>query len=144
VKLRLIAIAAAAGIAALGLVNTVSGNSSAADSATVAMKLKAKHGSRISGTATLTPAGTGVRVVLRLRGRVKRVHPAHIHTGLCRREPTFANPRIASGLNNVVRGKSVTKVPSTDLSSLQAKPHSINVHDPNTLGVVACGDIPRA
>jgi hypothetical protein len=75
---------------------------------------------------------------------VRESSPAHIHTGPCRREPTFANPRIANGLLSVVKGKSVTFVHATTLKRLRASRHSINVHDPNTLGVIACGDIPRA
>lgn len=106
--------------------------------------LKEKHSSGVSGTATITAARKGVRVVLQLSGPVRESSPAHIHMGPCRREPTFANPRIANGLLSVVKGKSVTLVTTTTLRRLRASRSSINVHDPNTLGVIACGDIPRA
>ena len=119
------------------------GASTAASPKTLVFKLKEKHDSRISGTATLTAAGTGVRVVLRLAGPVGNRSPAHIHTGPCRREPTFANPRIWLTLSYVERRKSVTAFTDTTLAQLRARTFSINVHDPDTLGTVACGDIPR-
>jgi hypothetical protein len=75
---------------------------------------------------------------------VRNNSPAHIHTGPCRREPTFANPRIHSSLNYVVKGRSVTTVTLVTLTKLRARSFSINVHDPGTYRVIACGDIPRA
>lgn len=62
--------------------------------------------------------------------------------GPCRREPTFANPRIWASLTNVVNGKSVTSVPVA-LRTLRSRAFSINVHSAD-YAVVACGDIPRA
>jgi hypothetical protein len=132
------------GVAALALGSAVRGETGGHPARALVVKLKEKHSSGISGTATITPARKGVRVVLRLSGPVRESSPAHIHTGPCRREPTFANPRIANGLLSVVKGKSVTFVHATTLKRLRASRHSINVHDPNTLGVIACGDIPRA
>jgi hypothetical protein len=107
-------------------------------------KLKEKHGSGASGTATLAAVGRNVRVVIRLTAPNGNGFPAHVHTGPCRREPTFANPRIHFSLNNVVNGRSVTTLRRTRLRSLRARTLSINVHDPSTYGVIACGDIPRA
>ena len=92
----------------------------------------------------LSPAGKGVRVVLTVDGPVEGSLPAHIHTGRCKNEPTFANPRIWASLKNVVNGRSVTAVTSTSLKTLRRSRFSINVHDPHTLGVIACGDIPLA
>jgi hypothetical protein len=132
------------GVAALALGSAVRGESGNSSARPVIVQLKAKHSSGISGTATITAAGRGVWVVLRLSGPVRESSPAHIHTGPCRREPTFANPRIANGLLSVVKGKSKTLVSTTTLRRLRASRHSINVHDPGTLGVIACGDIPRA
>ena len=111
------AILLSTGVAGLALGSAVDGSAGKA----LVAKLRAKHGSGISGTATL-----------------------HIHTGPCRREPTFANPRISSSLNYVVKRKSVTTVTLTTLASLRKRSYSINVHDPGTYGVVACADIPRA
>jgi hypothetical protein len=139
-KVAKTAILLSTGVAALALGSAVDGSVSK----TVVAKLKEKHGSGVSGSAQLTAARTGVRVVLRLSGPVKNNSPAHIHTGPCRREPTFANPRIRSGLNSVVERKSVTTVTRTTLASLRKRSFSINVHDPGTYGVIACADIPRA
>lgn len=138
------AIVLCVGAAALAFGSAANGAASAPSAKAVVVKMKEKHGSGISGTATLTAAGKGVRVVLRLRGPKLDNLPAHIHTGPCRREPTFANPRIWSSLLGVFKGKSVTVVTTTTLAQLRTRTYSINVHDPNTLGVVACGDISRA
>jgi hypothetical protein len=129
------------GLAALVIGSAARGETGASS---VTFTLKEKHDSGISGTATLTAAGTGVRVVLRLKGRLRGMHFAHIHTGPCRREPTFANPRIWLSLANVQRGKSVTTLDKATVGQFRARTYSINVHDPNSLGVVACGDIPPA
>jgi hypothetical protein len=138
------AILLCAGVAALALGSAVHGSTAAPSASAVVAKLKEKHGSGVSGTATVTARGKSVRVVLRLSGPVRNNSPAHIHTGPCRREPTFANPRIHSSLNYVVRGKSVTTVTLVTLRRLRSRSFSINVHDPGTYGVIACGDIPRA
>lgn len=111
-------------------------------SGTLSVPLKEEHASGVSGTALLFPRGKGVRVVLTVDGPVEGRLPAHIHTGRCKDEPTFANPRIWASLKNVVNGRSVTAVTSTSLKTLRRSRFSINVHDPHTLGVIACGDIP--
>jgi hypothetical protein len=131
------------GVAALAVGNAADGKVSG-PTAAVLFKLEEKHGSGVSGTATVTAAKKGVRVVLRLRGPLTDGLPAHIHTGPCRREPTFSNPRIWNSLLTVENGKSVTAVTTTTLKRLRAAPFSINVHHPKTLGAIACGDIPRA
>jgi hypothetical protein len=133
-----------AGVVWLVVGSPALGSGPATSAAGVIFKLKEKHDSGVSGTATLTAAKNGVRVGLRLSGKLKDGLPAHIHTGPCRREPTFANPRIWTSLANVYQGTSVTPVTSTTLKQLRAKAFSINVHHPRTLGVIACGDIPRA
>jgi hypothetical protein len=109
----------------------------------VVLKLNEKRGSGVSGTATLRRVVKGVRVVVRLSEPVPGSLPAHIHTGPCSREPTFANPRIWRSLNYVVGGRSATTV-GTTLKTLRARRFSINVHDPESLLPIACGDIPRA
>jgi hypothetical protein len=143
-RLAKTAILVCVGAAGLATVNAANGEATARSAKPLVFKLNAKHGSAISGVATLTAAGKRVRVVLQLRGRSLNNLPAHIHTGPCRREPTFANPRIWSGLNSVVNGKSVTTLIRTSMARLRARAFSINVHNANTLAVVACGDIPRA
>jgi hypothetical protein len=132
------------GVAALALGSAAHGKVTAASATGLVFKLKEKHSSGISGSATLTPAGRHLRVVLRLSGPLRDSSPAHIHTGRCSNEPTFSNPRISSGLNSVVNRRSATTVLRTTLRELRARRYSINVHDPNTLGVIACGDIPRS
>lgn len=105
-------------------------------------QLKERHRSGVTGTATITAARKGVRVVLQVKGRSRDTLLAHIHTGPCRREPTFANPRIHAGLSNVVRGRSVSTLQFVKLADLRARQFSINVHAP-TYAVIACGDLPR-
>jgi hypothetical protein len=132
------------GVAALALGSALHGSTAAPSARAVVAKLKEKHGSGVSGTARLTVVRNGVRVLLRLRGPVRNSSPAHIHTGPCRREPTFANPRIHSSLNSVVKGMSVTTVTRMTLPRLRARSFSINVHDPGSYEVIACADIPRS
>jgi hypothetical protein len=131
------------GVGALVVGSAVNGMALAPQRALV-FKLNEKHGSGASGTVTLAVVRRGVRVVIRLTAPAGDGFPAHIHTGPCRREPTFANPRIHLSLNKVVKGRSVTSLRRTRLRSLRARTFSINVHDPRTYGVIACGDIPRA
>jgi hypothetical protein len=131
------------GVGALAIGSPADGISLAPHRALV-FKLNEKHRSGASGTATLAAVRRGVRVVIRLTAPAGDGFLAHIHTGPCRREPTFANPRIHLSLNNVVKGRSVTTLRRTKLRSLRARTFSINVHDPSTYGVIACGDIPRA
>jgi hypothetical protein len=138
------AILVCVGIAALALGSALHGSTAAPSANAVVAKLKEKHRSGVSGTARLTAVRNGVRVVLRLSGRLRDNSPAHIHTGPCRREPTFANPRIHSSLNSVIKGRSVTTVTRMTLPRLRARSFSINVHDPGSYAVIACADIPRA
>lgn len=138
------AVLVSAGAVGLAVGSSGDGKGGATSAAVVVVKLNEKHGSGVSGTATLSAAKKGVRVVLRLSGPLQDGPPAHIHTGPCRREPTFANPRIWSSLVSVANGRSVTVVSATTMKRLRAAQFSINVHDPQTLGVIACGDIPRA
>lgn len=131
------------GVASLAIGSVAFGNATTQAGKALVVKLKEKHRSAVSGTVTLTSMGRGMRVALRLNKRVRGSLPAHIHTGPCRREPTFANPRIYISLMNVVNGKSVTIVTRTKLTTLRAGRFSINVHAPD-YSIIACGDIPRA
>jgi hypothetical protein len=128
-------------VAAVSIGSVAYGRPSAPAAGALVVKLKAKHGSGVSGTATLTPVGKGFRVALRVKSRFRGALPAHIHTGPCRIEPTFADPRIWNSLNDVVNGKSVTTIKTTTWKTLRAETFSINVHAPSYT-VVACGDIP--
>ncbi len=111
----------------------------AADSALV-VKLKAKNYAGVSGTATLARAGKNIRVVVKLSRSVPGRLPAHLHIGPCSIE---RNISVREGLNNVVKGTSVT-ITSTTWATLRKARHSIHVHKPGYTGaVIACGDVPR-
>lgn len=141
---KIMAFAAVLGVGAAALAVGSAGPRAATSASTaIIVKLKEKRGSGVSGTATLRAVVRGVRVVLSLNKPVAGSAPAHIHTGPCSREPTFANPRIWRSLANVVNGRSATTVTGTTLKALRARRFSINVHDPDSLLPIACGDIPR-
>lgn len=127
-----------AGIAAVGVASAAHGEAAVPSDDPLVVKLKPKHGSGVSGTATLTQLGDRVRVVVKLNKPVRGRLPSHIHKGRCRIEP---NLNVRAGLNEVVKGKSVTVLEFTSLKALRAGTFSINVHAP-TYAVIACGDIP--
>jgi hypothetical protein len=107
--------------------------------------LKPAHHSGVTGTAVLTQVGANLQVTLKLSKTYRFSLPAHIHTGPCSQEPTFQNPRIWAGLNDVDDGRSQTTVDTVTLKELQSESASINVHDPpHNLRPLVCGDIPRA
>lgn len=111
----------------------------AADSALV-VKLKAKNHAGVSGTATLARAGKNIRVVVKLSRSVPGRLPAHLHIGPCSIE---RNINVREGLNNVVKGTSVT-ITSATWAPLRKARHSIHVHKFGYTGtVIACGDVPR-
>jgi hypothetical protein len=137
-----IAILLLVGVAALAVGHPADATRDAGAARPLVFKLKERHESGVSGTATLSAVRKRVRVLLRVNGREHEALLAHIHTGPCRREPTFANPRIWASLTNVVNGRSVTTV-AVALRTLRSRAFSINVHSPD-YAVIACGDIPRA
>jgi hypothetical protein len=106
--------------------------------------LKTAHHSGVTGTATLVPDGSNLKVTLKLSKRVDGRLMAHIHTGPCSKEPTFNNPRIWAGLNEVVDGRSETTVYGiVTLKELESETSSINVHDPaHNQRPLVCADIP--
>lgn len=128
-----------AGIAALGVGSAAHGKAAGPSDEALVVKLKPKLGSGVSGTATLTQLGERVRVVVKLNTRVRGRLPGHIHKGRCRIE---LNLNVQGGLNDIVKGKSVTILEFTSMATLRAGAFSIHVHAP-TLEVIACGDIPR-
>jgi hypothetical protein len=107
----------------------------------VTIDLESENDSDIEGTATLTPDGSGTKVVLDLEN-APGPHPAHIHTGNC--GPTL-NPAPAFPLTAVMNGKSETTV-NVSLATIMAAPHAINVHkSPQEAAVyVACGNLSAA
>jgi len=107
--------------------------------------LMPEHRSGVTGTATLVPAGANLKVTLTLDKRVLGRLPAHIHTGPCSDEPTASNPRIWTGLDDVIDSRSETTLDIVTLRELQSEPSSINVHDPTHANrALVCADIPRA
>lgn len=111
------------------------------------VQLLSRNGSDMTGTARFIPRGRrSFVVVVRVTGgpgESTTGYPAHLHYGPCSREPTFANPRIESGLLYVRGGRSRTTI-RRGLASLRRGRHSINVHEPTGgLRPMACGDVPR-
>lgn len=127
-------------VAALGAGTAAQGNTAGRSDEPLVVKLKPKNGSGVSGTATVTALGERVRVVVKLNKPVRGRLPGHIHKGRCKIE---FNLNVQSGLNDIVRGKSVTVLQFTSMATLRAGAYSVHVHAP-TLEVIACGDIPRA
>jgi hypothetical protein len=116
-----------------------------AASAPLEIPLKPAHHSGITGTATLVPDRANLNVTLKLSKPIADTLLAHIHTGLCSKEPTVTDPRIWANLNEVVKGTSKTTVNVVTLKELQSEPASINVHDPNhNQRPLVCADIPQS
>jgi hypothetical protein len=113
-------------------------------SAPVEIAFKPKHGSGVTGTATLAPAGANLKVTLTLDKPVEGPLMAHVHTGPCSDEPTATNPRIWALLTDVTDGRSETTVNVVTLKELQSETSSINVHDPaHANRPLVCADIPQ-
>jgi hypothetical protein len=126
-----------AGVAALGVVSATPGMP-AAD--VVVVKLKPVDHSGVSGTATLTRlAGDRTRVVIVLAKREPGKLPAHLHFGPCK----ILTSNIKAGLNDVVKGRSVTTLDLPTWTEIRHTTISVHVHVPSFV-VIACGDLPRA
>src|SRR3954453_9668524 len=130
---------ALAGVLCAGLAILAADGASGSAGRTIVVKLKAEHRSGVSGTATLSPAGTHGRIAVRLRTplKVRGRLPAHLHIGACKVEP---NLNVQSSLNDVVKGRSKTVLKFTTGAELRAKTYSIPVPEP-TYDVIACGDV---
>jgi hypothetical protein len=107
--------------------------------APVVVRLKPRNGSGVSGTATLSSAGTKVHVVLRLSKPVRGSLPVHLHVGSCKVDP---NLNVWESLKNVVKGTSATTLKYTTWATLRGRAYSIHVHEPG-YALIACGDLPR-
>lgn len=102
------------------------------------LQLVQQNNSGISGTATLTPSGGGVRVDLKVTGAGAGPEPAHIHAGTCAQlDPT---PQFT--LAPVANGSSTTDLQTT-MAALTSSPHAVHMHkSTDELTVyVACADI---
>ncbi|MBN8743421.1 MAG: hypothetical protein B7Z79_09010 [Thiomonas sp. 20-64-9] len=106
------------------------------------IELAAQNNSGETGYALIKPMGKGIEVTVHIKGGPKGVaQPDHIHPGTC----ANLNPVPKYPLENVVDGKSVTKLPSVSMDDLFKEPMAINVHESaqDMKKYVACGDIKK-
>ncbi len=124
-------------IACLALSATYLAPASAATS-TLTVKLSAQNGSGENGTATLTQAGSDVKVVIAIPNGPAGPQPAHIHDGTCAGLQGVAYP-----LTSLASGNSTTTVKGLTIDHLPAGKYAINVHESTSnLGkYVSCGNI---
>jgi hypothetical protein len=105
----------------------------------VVVKLKPVDRSGVSGRVTLTHlAGDRTRVVIVLAKREPGKLPAHLHVGPCK----VNSSNLKAGLNDVVRGRSVTTLDLPTWSEIRHATLSVHVHVPSFY-LIACGDLPR-
>lgn len=108
----------------------------------VTVTLAEQNASGESGSATLTKAGAGTKVVIDLQGMSAAMgsiaQPAHIHMGSC----VNLDPTPAYALADVKNGKSTSTV-DVALDDLRKGGFAINVHmsSAQIQVYVACGDI---
>src|SRR4051794_28236895 len=90
----------------------------------------------MSGTAVLSPDGSGTKVVLTL-SNAPGPHPAHIHSGQCPQVGAVVYP-----LTSVSDGKSETTV-AASIDDLLKQPMAINVHkSPQEIAsYTSCGNL---
>jgi len=106
------------------------------------VELSAQNNSGETGYALIKPMGKGIEVIVHVKGGPKGVaQPDHIHPGTC----ANLNPVPKYPLENVVDGKSVTKLPGVSMDDLFKEPMAINVHESaqDMKKYVACGDIKK-
>jgi LPXTG-motif cell wall-anchored protein len=136
-QLRIIAVGCSSLMIALLGVTT----SAVAQEQPLTLQLAAQNNSGISGTATFTPSGTGLRVDVRVTGAGAGPEPSHIHPGSC----ATLDPTPQFTLASVTNGAATTDVQTT-LQTLTATPHAVHIHKSvDELSVyVACADIKPA
>ena len=129
---RILAIGCGLGLALVGATSSVS-----AQQATT-LQLNQQNNSGISGTATFTPSGGGLRVDIKVDGAGAGPEPTHIHPGSCAQ----LNPTPEFTLSSVTNGSSTTDIQTT-MQALVATPHAIHMHKSvDEVSVyVACADI---
>jgi len=134
--MKLVQLFAIAGIVAFSGYAVAS--ASAASSVTVQMK--ALNGSNETGTAVVTQAADGLKVVVTLKNAPAGTpQPMHIHVGTCAKINAAPEYPLAS----VVDGKSTSVVKGVKLADLLAAQYAINVHKSakDIATYVSCGDI---
>jgi hypothetical protein len=109
-----------------------------AATSTLTVKMSAQNGSGENGTATLTQAGSDVKVVIAIPNGPAGPQPAHIHDGTCAGIQGVAYP-----LTSIASGDSTTTVKGVTIDQLLAGKYAINVHESTSnLGkYVSCGNI---
>jgi opacity protein-like surface antigen len=109
-----------------------------AATASLTVKLSAENGSGENGTATLTQAGSDVKVVIDIPHGPAGPQPAHIHDGTC-----AGILGVAYGLGSVANGSSTTVLKGLTIDQLLAGKYAINVHKSTSdMGnYVTCGNI---
>jgi Cu/Zn superoxide dismutase len=129
---RILVIGCGLGLALLSTTSSV-----AAQQATT-LQLNQQNNSGISGTATFTPSGGGLRVDIRVSGAGAGPEPTHIHPGSC----SQLDPTPQFTLNSVTNGTSTTDIQTT-MQALAASPHAVHLHKSvDEVSVyVACADI---
>ena len=118
------------------------GASGAMTAHAVTVKMMALNGSKQDGTATITPMGTGVAVMVKLNNEPAAAsEPSHIHEGPCAK----LNPAPWKPLKSVVGGTATTTVAGVTIAELTKGHYAINVHKSlNDLKTyVSCGDITK-
>ena len=131
-----VAVMLCAGVVALGVVSATTAMPAAN---VVVAKLRPVDSSGVSGTVTLTRlSGDRTRVVIVLDKREPGKLPAHLHIGSCK----LLTSDIKAGLNDVVRGRSVTTLDLPTWTEIRHARISVHVHVPSFV-VIACGDLPR-
>ncbi len=128
-----------AGAFALAVTTAVAWPAQTEAQQSVTINLSAQNDSGQTGTAVLTPDGSGTKVVLTL-SNAPGPHPAHIHAGSCPTPGAVVFP-----LTTVTNGKSETTVAASIADILRA-PHAVNVHkSPQEIPVyTSCGNITAA
>ena len=114
--------------------------SAAAATSSLTVALHEQNGSGESGSATLTQAGSDVKVVISLKGAPATAQPVHIHDGTCADLKGVAYP-----LTSIVNGSSTTIVKGVTIDKLLGGTYAINAHESTAnLGkYVACGNIAK-
>jgi LPXTG-motif cell wall-anchored protein len=123
----------------LGLLAVTTG--AAAQEQSTTLQMVQQNNSGISGTATFTPAGGGLRVEVKVTGAGAGPEPAHIHPGSC----SQLDPTPQFTLTSVANGSSTTDIQTT-MAALTSSPHAVHMHKSvDEVSVyVACADIKPA
>lgn len=119
------------------------------DEEALTIALNEYEGSGVSGWATLTHSGDGVRVEMAVEGEaVTGDHPTHIHTGTCADfDPNPTYPLTTVILDPLTAdGTSATTVDEVTLDELLAADHVILVHKSTEelTNYFVCGDLKRS